>query len=190
MEMKKCKECGKLFMPKSTRSQYCDDLHYRPCPVCQKSVEAKYLSDPPRCCSKECQQILKKQNRPNLQVNEIGGSIGDSDIQIEADDSTTVVNVLSDISGHNIHPQLSSEGQFILEDSEVRTYVGKSSSKFIQGHTYAIKVSRDPDYGNYLVKGYYDLSEDEQCDALSIHASMISLNQFFLPVSKQIVARR
>lgn len=50
MEMKKCKECGKLFTPKNSRSQYCDDKHYRPCPVCGKSIEIKYLSDPtPRC---------------------------------------------------------------------------------------------------------------------------------------------
>lgn len=189
MEMKKCKECGKLFMPKSMRSQYCDDVHYRPCPVCQKPVEAKYLSDPPRCCSKECQQLLKKQNRPVAQPNTVVNS-DYGHIQIEVDDSTTAVNVLSDITDHNIHPQLSSEGKFVLEDAEVRTYVGKSSCKFIQGHTYAIKVSKDSDYGNYLVKGYYDLSGDKECDALSIHASMISLNQFFLPVSKKIVVRR
>ena len=63
--MKKCKECGKLFVPKSARTQYCDDLHYRPCPVCGKLVEAKYLSDPARCCSKECQQALRAKNTPS-----------------------------------------------------------------------------------------------------------------------------
>ena len=63
LEMKKCKECGKLFTPKSKLSQYCDDLHYRPCPVCGKLVEAKYLSDPARCCSKECSQKKKEADK-------------------------------------------------------------------------------------------------------------------------------
>lgn len=50
LEQKKCKECGKLFTPKNARQQYCADIHYRPCPVCGKLVEIKYLSDPtPRC---------------------------------------------------------------------------------------------------------------------------------------------
>jgi hypothetical protein len=49
MEMRKCKECGKMFMPKG-REKYCSDVHYRPCPVCGTLVIAKYLSDPPRKC--------------------------------------------------------------------------------------------------------------------------------------------
>lgn len=49
MEMRKCKECGKMFMPKG-REKYCSDVHYRPCPVCGTPVIAKYLSDPPRKC--------------------------------------------------------------------------------------------------------------------------------------------
>ncbi len=50
-EMRKCKECGKLFTPKG-REQYCHDIHYRPCPNCGELVIAKYLSDPPRRCDK------------------------------------------------------------------------------------------------------------------------------------------
>lgn len=189
MEMKKCKECGKLFMPKSTRSQYCDDLHYRPCPVCGKAVEAKYLSDPARCCSKECQQALKKQNT-SAKVDKIINDKESTDVEIELSSDDTVVNVLSSVSDHNIHSNLSDEGQFILGDAEVRTYVGRSCCRFVQGHTYAIKIWKDPQYGNYMVDGYYDLSEDKQCEAHSVHASMISFNQFFLPVSKKIVVRR
>lgn len=49
MELRKCKECGKMFEPKG-REQYCSDVHYRPCPVCGKPVIAKYLSDPARRC--------------------------------------------------------------------------------------------------------------------------------------------
>ena len=60
-ELKRCKECGELFMPKSARQQYCKKIHYRPCPVCGKLVIAKHLGDPPRTCSKECTQALKLQ---------------------------------------------------------------------------------------------------------------------------------
>lgn len=177
-------------MPKSTRSQYCDDLHYRPCPVCGKPVEAKYLSDPARCCSKECQQAMKKQNKPKVQMSVTATADNQGNIELEVDDSTTAINVLSSVCEHSIHPQLSEEGKFFLEDSEVRTYVGKSSCRFVQGHTYAIKISKDPDYDNYLVRGVYDLTDDKKCDAMSTHASKISLNQFFLPISKKIIARR
>lgn len=51
MELRKCKECGKMFEPKG-REQYCSDIHYRPCPVCGTLVVAKYLSDPARRCDK------------------------------------------------------------------------------------------------------------------------------------------
>ena len=50
---KLCKECGLPFTPKG-RESYCTREHYRPCPVCQKPVLIKYLSDPTPCCSKEC----------------------------------------------------------------------------------------------------------------------------------------
>ena len=51
MDMRKCKECGKMFQPKG-REQYCPDIHYRPCSECGEPVIAKYLSDPPRRCEK------------------------------------------------------------------------------------------------------------------------------------------
>ena len=68
MEMKKCKECGKLFTPKNPRSQYCENKHFRPCPTCGKLVEIKYLSDPtPRC--QECRKLGLKINSSTKIVN-------------------------------------------------------------------------------------------------------------------------
>lgn len=55
-----CKECGKKFEAKSPRVAYCSDTHYRPCPVCGKPVEAKYLSDPARKCE-ECRHKTKSE---------------------------------------------------------------------------------------------------------------------------------
>lgn len=59
---KKCKECGKEFIPDSPRQEYCKDVHYRPCPVCGKPVKAIYLNESPRCCSKECRTIKAKES--------------------------------------------------------------------------------------------------------------------------------
>lgn len=59
---KTCKECGKIFLANSDRQQYCTDIHYRACPVCGKMVEAKYLSDPARVCSKECKAKLRSKD--------------------------------------------------------------------------------------------------------------------------------
>lgn len=56
---KKCKECGKEFIPNSGKQNYCKDIHYRPCPICGKPVEVKHFSDKPRTCSTECMLKLK-----------------------------------------------------------------------------------------------------------------------------------
>ena len=69
LEMKKCKECGKMFMPTSNKQKYCSEDHYRPCPVCGKLVFAKYLSDPARCCSGVCKSKLGKLNKSGHKVN-------------------------------------------------------------------------------------------------------------------------
>lgn len=82
MEMKKCKECGKLFTPKNPRSQYCDDKHYRPCPVCGRPVEIKYLSDPtPRCM--ECRQTGRKVSiaKPIVNITDTPDSLGELPVE-------------------------------------------------------------------------------------------------------------
>lgn len=63
MQKKICKECGQAFYTQYSRKLYCDRDHFRPCPICQKPVLVKIgtFSDPPRCCSRECQAKLTKQ---------------------------------------------------------------------------------------------------------------------------------
>ncbi len=61
---RKCKECGKEFIPNSPRQVYCKDIHYRPCPICGKMMPIKQMSDIPRACSKEC--IKKRMEQTNL----------------------------------------------------------------------------------------------------------------------------
>ena len=58
--VKVCKLCGKVFVPRNNTARYCDDNHYRPCPICGKPVLIKEVSQKPHCCSKECAAELRK----------------------------------------------------------------------------------------------------------------------------------
>lgn len=69
LEMKKCKECGELFVPSHPNQVYCNKMHYRPCPVCGKPVFAKYLSDPARCCSGKCRYISGQRNKKSNNID-------------------------------------------------------------------------------------------------------------------------
>lgn len=60
--MKKiCLHCGKEFDTNNPQKLYCDDIHYRPCPVCQKPVAMSDndFSKPAKCCSQECRNKQK-----------------------------------------------------------------------------------------------------------------------------------
>lgn len=69
-----CKICGKEF-DRVGNGVYCPGPHFRPCPVCGKPVEFHRLSEPIKCCSKECTDILSarsKMNRPQRVCAECG----------------------------------------------------------------------------------------------------------------------
>ena len=181
MEMKKCKECGKLFVPKSARAQYCDGEHYRPCPVCGKLVYAKYLSDPARCCSRECSQ--KKNNAvsiTNVSCKEISVSkevrslftIPDS--PVECVEPRKVVQKLS---------QLSPDSEFaamLRETADVRTYTGVPVLGFIPGHEYALEINKDDRNILYIIEACYDFTEGKEVDHCIHMASKISIAQNFM----------
>lgn len=63
---KLCKLCGKEFIPETRNQQYCKDIHYRPCPVCGKSMVIKYPSKKPTGCSQSC--ILEIRKQTNLKI--------------------------------------------------------------------------------------------------------------------------
>lgn len=54
LKPKKCKYCGKEFIPTSARQLYCKDTHYGPCPVCGNLTEIKDMNIGPQCCSEKC----------------------------------------------------------------------------------------------------------------------------------------
>lgn len=155
MEMKKCKECGKLFMPKSTRSQYCDDLHYRPCPACGKPVEAKYLSDPPRCCSRTCSRQLNNSSSSSHSstAEKPQSSSIQSSIQSQAISYPKIDDIPLDLS----EPVLiwgsgaeCDEVERLLDVEDklrarciCRQYLGSHRARLTKYHEYAIRIVRE-----------------------------------------------
>ena len=57
MALYPCKICGKLF-ERVGNGVYCSGPHYRKCVVCGKEFEYVRPSDPRRCCSKECIEVM------------------------------------------------------------------------------------------------------------------------------------
>ncbi len=55
---KVCKECGRKFKPTSNRQQWCNDAHYRPCPICGTPVLVTYYKNKNVTCSDACRVKL------------------------------------------------------------------------------------------------------------------------------------
>lgn len=172
-EMKKCKECGKLFVPKSKNSVYCDDVHYRPCPVCGKPVEAKYLSDPARCCGPECSAIRRKSNKPNKGVK--------VDMKYQPSYTSSESSSTSkQVDSNPLVPELNystDSDKLEIPFKGVKTYIGKPILNFIPGHEYELLIDRG-EY-TYDISASYDLTDDVSVDLLMPLASRISINQHF-----------
>ena len=54
-----------MFTPTNNNQKYCNDKHYRPCPICGKPVEVKHAGDLKnnifRTCSKKCENLYISQ---------------------------------------------------------------------------------------------------------------------------------
>lgn len=193
--MKKCKECGKLFVPKG-RENYCSDVHYRPCPICGKPVEVKYFSDPPRKCedckyrkvrplpaamstkSKSLFNVIPEDNEPSglaqLKAEiEFSDNVSDGVVeagwmdQVETTAPTTIDSV-----------------QFCEHvTGSVMVFIGKPhKNSFQPGHQYLLKVERS-DYV-YNVSSVEDVTSGESCDIIRPFASQISFYQNFGKIRK------
>jgi len=195
--LRKCKECGKTFLPKG-REQYCSDIHYRPCPVCGDLVEVKYLSDPPRKCSK-CKHIRIKLSTDQALSDStsifkaIVKNSNQSGELTQSESESTLLNKTSDTAAENtwmkdvdIIKCAPTDSTVFCEhvDGTVMVYVGKQfKNGFIPGHRYLLKVERT-DYV-YHVSSTEDISTNESCDILIPYASQISFYQSFAKIRKQ-----
>jgi len=155
LEMKPCKECGKLFRPKSNKTIYCDGEHYRPCPVCGKPVFAKYLSDPARCCSGVCRAELGRRNK------------GEAPKEIVADTTS-----LLDVAATPVEELTTIK--IDLDNIPKKTYVGKDSDGFISGHEYHINVTVSNTV--YDVEAVYDATEGKP---VSLHTAYNSKSTYY-----------
>lgn len=164
--MRRCKECGKLFQPKG-REQYCSDIHYRPCPICGDPVEVKYLSDPPRRCTKcKSKNINHIKTKPLFNVNEVNkdDQINDTSIsnkEIEKEKST---DIKADIP----------------PGKDIRQFIGKDykhGKGYLPGHLYELNISKD-EY-SYWVSAIYDWTEGKSVSITELFSSKISIEGHF-----------
>lgn len=149
LEMKKCKECGKMFMPTSNKQKYCSEDHYRPCPVCGKLVFAKYLSDPARCCSGVCKSKLGKLNKESTYVAEVMKQKSELGIEVPKIESFEIVD------------NTSSETEVIdPTDGTIRKrYTGTSiPGNWINGDEYAVRIEHVDK--EYVVIATYNYSKN------------------------------
>lgn len=170
MEMRKCKECGKMFMPKG-REKYCPDVHYRPCPDCGKPVIAKYLSDPARKCD-DCKHkrgsgASKPKALFNIKPEEFNTI--DQNTTPEVDTSNLVTDIPVTIGTIEFCEQTT---------GVVRTYIGPElKNSFIPGHDYLMKVEHSG--YTYNVSATEDVTANEGVDMFRNFSSQISFHQHF-----------
>jgi len=152
-----CKECGEVFEATSAKQQYCSKLHYRPCPVCGKLVPAKYLSDPARCCSKECSAKRSSDKRQMLPKSVVSAEAQKEDF-ITPDQAVLV---------------LVAEGSVSFRG----TYVGPSTCGFIKNHVYDVSITRNAPY--YEVTASKDITTDTSVENMIYLSSLISVKHYF-----------
>lgn len=193
LEMKKCKECGKMFVPRHKRQVYCDDVHYRPCPVCGKPVEAKYLSDPARVCSNECRKVLAQRTKDQLksgtdsiETKPVESKavaptpvpvVKDEEVKVEAD-----VDVKEDIvTSNDVEvPVSADESDYASQlrlTHKVKKYEGKAVLGFIPGHEYAVDVDKVDHV--YNVTALYDFTAGKAVDLMMPVSSKTSFYRSF-----------
>ena len=178
VNMKKCKECGKLFTPKG-RESYCSEKHFRPCPICGEPAEVLYFADPPRRCDK-CRG--KKSLKPATPVKQLVKP--DTKVEEVVKEQQAVPAIDKDIQKivDENFPAVDMDKDELLNENHVWTYVGKSiRNSFIPGHVYSIRVSNDG--AAYTVVSDEDMTSGQIVNINDRFSSVIMLNQNFVKSS-------
>lgn len=159
--IKHCKECGDLFVSPSGKEKYCKKIHYRPCPVCGKLIEAKYLSDPARCCSGVCKSKLGELNKKVNITQEVMNYI-EEDIKLTAELVEAAYEIDPDDARRYIgEPQGGYETEVIdPTDGTIRKrYTGTSiPGNWINGDEYAVRTEHVDK--EYVVIATYNYSKN------------------------------
>lgn len=156
--MKKCKECGKLFMPTSNKQKYCSEPHFRPCPVCGKLIFAKYVSDPARCCSGVCKSKLGKLNKEDAYVAEVMEQKADLGIEVPAIESVEVVEPTPEVVAY-AESDAEVVKEVVTEGTAKKRYEGPSTNGWNEGHEYAVVITQEGK--EHVVRSKYDYTSEE-----------------------------
>ena len=174
LEMKKCKECGEMFMPTSNKQKYCTKMHYRPCPVCGKPVYAKYLSDPARCCSGICKAKLGKLNKSDphyadslsevVQMQKDADEVAQRSAEhaLEAYGKADVADVeeyAKSTTQSDVLDAALDKLEELANSSIAKTYVGPSQDGWIQNNRYAVVITQEGK--EHVVSAKYDYTACE-----------------------------
>lgn len=164
LEMKKCKECGKLFQPTSNKQKYCSEDHYRPCPVCGKLIFAKYLSDPARCCSGVCKSKLGKLNKEEAYVSEVMQQKADLGIEVPEIDAFEVLEPTPETVAYAEADVKAVEEAYktrqALDGTIRKRFAAFSNDGWVEGHEYAVVVTQVGK--EHIVKATYDYTSSER----------------------------
>lgn len=193
-ELRKCKECGKMFMPKG-REQYCSDVHYRPCPICGTPVIAKYLSDPPRKCD-NCRgrrSAAAKPSKPSKlfkfndsQMFKFGAA---PKVFNEPKSAQAILEpVITPKENKGLYnpsdiltelPETIDQEDFCTDiTGTVRRYIGPViKNGFVPGHDYELEVSHSGQC--YGVRSGLDVTDHAEVNIYLHYTSQISINQNF-----------
>ena len=196
-ELRKCKECGKMFQPKG-REQYCSDIHYRPCPICGEPVIAVYLSDPPRRCAK-CKMIkkpadptikpmtaispMKTKSLSNLSPMTIPTPAQASSTPTQAEELTNPVIDIKKVIPDRLDPTIFCSKVTGLAFKFVRS---EPLMGWLPGHIYNLVVDRDN--SAYIIKTDFDRTISQPIDfngrsSLGLRCtSQLSFYNYFQPM--------
>lgn len=164
LEMKRCKECGKLFMPTSNKQKYCSAEHYRPCPVCGKPVFAKYLSDPARCCSGVCKAKLGKLNKEGHKLVPMPGieKLAELKAEVEANAAVESIEAIQSYCEADVEATLTLFTERATAGTEKKKYAGLDADGWTWGHVYAVTIAQEGK--EHIVKATYDYTTEQVVD--------------------------
>ena len=178
---RKCRICGKEFIPRSNRQAVCDEKHTGPCPVCGKPAPLYSLEDGPCTCSYECRMKIV-QNK----VKQLYGSYGNESIQNRKKQTNLsrygneIYQRTDDYKRKTIDTNRKRYGvDWALQSSQVKAKSKETFNKKYGGHPvhtgHSIKTRRE----NYI--NLYGVSHPSQLISSKDHYKKVCEDRYGVP---------
>ena len=158
LKMKRCKECGRWFQPTSNKQKYCEEKHYRPCPVCGKLIYAKYLSDPARCCSGVCKSALGKLHKE--------GKKGDYEGKKTVIDESSAEAATQEAVRKYVEDDVTALKEVAATNVETKRYTGEAVNGWEPEHVYDVQIVHKDK--QHVVKAVLDKTTNKSLAAENI----------------------